>query len=57
MGNLAGPVHKGLLLGVYELFSSLYRKPAHHEEPDLASPPPAHEAGEPGGGSGPEPGY
>lgn len=47
----------GLLPEVYELFSSLYRKPAHHKEPDLASPLPAHEAGEPGRSSGPELGY
>lgn len=40
-----------------ELFSLLYRKPAHHKEPDLASPLLAHEAGEPGGSSGQEPGY
>lgn len=35
----------------------LYRKPAHHEESDLTRPLSAHEVGEPGGSSGPEPGY
>lgn len=45
MGNLDGCDEQAS--SNTELFCCLYSKPAYHEEPDLASPLPAHEAGEP----------
>lgn len=57
MGALAGASAQASSQEVCELFSPLYRKPADHEEPDVASPLPAHEVGESGGSSGPELSY